>query len=338
MAYAMASDVYGKADDKGYNPEKDAASLIAQIVNGDPYGDGLRWITPFWAKSHATTAPAPLPALEAPRPAHRPAGDRTKHLVTFRRVLESIQPDDFGRRTYTLDYLADKMKIARCAVAPRTIQSYLKTLRDNEEIVTAQIGGNGLPYAVLTRCFGGADNSQKRVETPPESPAIGGADQSAEQGILTPEIAESSLQCKEDHQNSSAPAAVAEPGGASYDPARVWNPVLWVDPTAIRVPEEWIDRTPPPRQARRQARQKGQESFLGRGGAIAAKITRRKHHGEMPAPTPYRPHAALPLETLPEPPAPAGAQSAGAPLSGPQAGPTPAQRIAERRRREQVQP
>jgi hypothetical protein len=54
-------------------------------------------------------------------------------------------------------------------------------------------------------------------------------------------------------------------------------------------------------------------------------------------PTPYRTRAALPLETLPEPPAaaaPAGAQGAGDPLPGPQAGPTPAQRMAERRRLE----
>jgi len=96
----------------------------------------------------------PEPAPAPPRPAHRPVGDREKHLATFRRVLESTEPDDFGRRTYTLQYLADRMKAARCEAKPRTIQSYLHALREAGEIVTAQIGGNSRPYAVLTRCFG----------------------------------------------------------------------------------------------------------------------------------------------------------------------------------------
>ena len=77
---------------------------------------------------------------------------------------------------------------------------------------------------------------------------------------------------------------------------------------------------------------------MGRGGAIAAKIARKKRHGAAPVPTPYRPRAQLVIESLPEPPAaaaPAGAQRGGAPLPGPQAG--PAQRMAERRRREAQQ-
>lgn len=211
MAYAIASDAYGKAGEEGYTFEKDAASLIAQIVNEDPYGAGLQWTAPFWAKGNATSAPAPLPAPEAPRPAHRPAGDRSRHLVTFRRVLESIEPDAFGRRSYTLASLADKMKIARCAVAPRTIQSYLQTLRKADEIATAQIGGNGIPYAVLTRCFGGADNYQKRVETAVESPAIGGADPIADERIETPQSVETPPVCIVDHQNTSAPVALPAP-------------------------------------------------------------------------------------------------------------------------------
>jgi hypothetical protein len=351
MAYWMASDVYGKAGEKGYSPEKDAASLIAQIVNGDPYGaqeDGRRWVTPFWAKSHATAAPASAPAPTAPMRAHRPAGDRDKHLATFRRVLEAIEPDAFGRRTYTLEYLADKMKAARCAAAPRTIQSYLKTLRDTEEIVTAQIGGNGMPYAVLTRCFGGADNYQNHVKTNTKPDEIGGAVQRTDERMLTPKDAESTHNAKEDHQNPSAPAALpagwvrrvpgfddsAEPEAGCYDPAHV-TLASWRDPRTMRVPPEPIDRTAPPRHSRRQRRQKGQESFLGRDG-IAAKIARRKRHGEAPAPTPYRPRAALVTEDLPEPPpaaAPAGAHSAGAPLPAPAGALTPAQRMAARRAR-----
>ena len=128
--------------------------------------------------------------------------------MTFRRVLESIEPDAFGRRTYTLAYLEERMKIARCAVALRTIQGYLHDLRNAGEIVTAQIGGNGTPYAVLTRCFRGADNYQKRVETDPKPDTFWGADQIAEERILTPQTAETPLQCKEDHHNSIAPADV----------------------------------------------------------------------------------------------------------------------------------
>jgi hypothetical protein len=96
----------------------------------------------------------------------------------------------------------------------------------------------------------------------------------------------------------------------------------WRDPSAIRVPAEPIDRTLPPRAIRRQPRQKGQESFMGRDG-VAATFKRKKRHGEAPRPTPFRPCAALVTESLPEPPpaaAPAGAQSAGVPLPGPQAG------------------
>lgn len=206
MAYWMAAKSFGKANDTDYSQEKDGWSLIAQIVNQDPYGEGKRWACPSWVDSTtATAAPAPQPAPAAPRAAHRPAGDRTKHLATFRRVLEAIQPDDFGRRTYTLEQLADKMKIARCKVGTRTIQSYLHDLRKKGEIVTAQIGGNGIPYAFLKPCFGGAINYEKRVEIAPESPADRGADRTPEQPILTPQSAETTPQCKEDHQDPSAP-------------------------------------------------------------------------------------------------------------------------------------
>jgi len=302
-AYWMAADSFGKASEKGYNQEKDGDSLIAQIVSGDPYGDDRRWTTPFWAKSHATATPAAAPEKAAPRPAHRPAGDREKHLATFRRVLGSIEPDAFGRRTYTLAYLVDRMKAARCAAAPRTIQSYLKALRDAGEITAHdQIGGNGSPYAVLTRCFGGADNSQKRVETAPESPTIGGADQIADERILVPQNAETPPQCKEDHQNPGAPADA--PGGASYEPGRDWTAggrldlSGWRDPRAMRVPEEWIDRLPSPRP-RRQPRQKGQRTIEAelrepmaerqarernaRIDRLAANIARAEAAGQQPA-------------------------------------------------------
>lgn len=212
MAYWMAAKSYGKADDKDYNQEKDGCALLAAIIHGDTMKSGKAWIPPYWAGSRTTSEPAVETdkgsQATITRPAHRPVGDHAKHLATFRRVLESIVPDDFGRRTYTLAYLAERMKAAHCPAKPRTIQSYLKELRGdgtNGEIVTAQIGGNGRPYAVLTSQFGGAIKSQKRVETGAKSPAFGGANEIAPERIQTPQSADLSPQCKEDHQNPSAP-------------------------------------------------------------------------------------------------------------------------------------
>jgi len=303
--------------------------------------NGKPWIAPFWVKGKTDLRPNLAEGIEpepAPlRPAHRPTGDREKHLATFRRVLEAIEPDDFGRRTYTLQYLADKMKAARCEAKTRTIQSYLRTLRKDGEIVTAQIGGNGRPYAVLKPCFGGAIKSEKRVEIAPESPAFGGANEIADERILTLQTVEIPPVCIGDHHKTSAPTA--EPGGASYTPIELpgvpysgttieryldFDTRLRLARESMRVPEEWVDRTPPPRHVRRQQRQKGQDSFLGRGQDVKATYQRRKHHGTAPTPAPYRPRPRLEIEDLPEPPAaaaPLGAQDGGAPLLAPAGAP-----------------
>lgn len=221
MAYWMASDSYGKASDKDYNQEKDGCSLAAQIVHEDTKLNGKRWICPFWAKGSTTIAPAAAPKVEpeiVKQPAHRPKGDQEKHLATFRRVLEAIEPDDWGRRVYTLDCLADKMTAARCPAKPRTIQAYLRTLRGAGEIVTAQIGGNGRPYAVLTCQFGGADKSEKPDRPAEHAADPGGANENAIERAPMPQSADLSPQCIEDHQNPGAPTAAAAPppapGGA----------------------------------------------------------------------------------------------------------------------------
>jgi len=154
MAYWMAADSYGKSDN--YDQETDGYALIEKIVNERPRDGGGRWRAPFWAKAHPTPIAEPAQPIAPPaRPAHRPVGDREKHLAIFRRVIQAIEPDNFGRRTYTLEYLSDWMRTAKSPAAPRTIQAYLHELRKLGEIVTAQIGGNGRPYAVLTSCFGG---------------------------------------------------------------------------------------------------------------------------------------------------------------------------------------
>lgn len=320
MAYWTAAKSFGKADDKDYSQEKDGWSLIAQIVNQDPYGEGKRWACPSWVDgTTATAAPAPQPAPEAPRPAHRPAGDRAKHLVTFRRVLEAIEPDDFGRRPYTLAYLEERMKIAHCPARPRTIQSYLKRLRGDGdgEIVTAQIGGNGMPYAILTRHFGGADNYQKRVETDAKPDNFGGADQIAEQGILLLQSAESPLQCKVDHQNTRVPTHQ-----------------LPIAPTAVEdlvardlaiLREAYRDLRPLTPEERAKKRKPQQKRFIPRKGQQLDTRYSLASHGEGAAPTACRPRPApLPLETLPDPPAsavPAGTRGAGAPLLAPAGAP-----------------
>ncbi|HEU5103630.1 MAG TPA: hypothetical protein VFU22_31655 [Roseiflexaceae bacterium] len=226
MAYAMAADAYGKAGEKGYHQEKDTASLIAQIVNEDHYGDGRQWKAPFWTKSQIAGAPDPEPDPEPKRAAHRPKGDQEKHLATFRRVLEAIEPDELGRRRYTLDYLAERMTAAHCPVKPRTIQAYLKTLRGGDgggEIVTAQIDGNGRPYAILTSRFGGANKPPNTPAPAPKMPALGGANESAPERTVTPQSAETPLQCIEDHQNPGAPTAEPDEWAGIDEEIAAWK-------------------------------------------------------------------------------------------------------------------
>jgi hypothetical protein len=75
-------------------------------------------------------------------------------------TCSAIEPDDFGRRTYLLNALAERLKILR-----RTLQADINTLRDDGEIATGQIDGNGRPYAVLTCHFEGANKSPKADKT-----------------------------------------------------------------------------------------------------------------------------------------------------------------------------
>lgn len=356
--YWMAADSFGKALDKDYSQEKDGDSLIAQIVHEDPLQNGGKWTCPFWAKGNQVGNISYLKTTDnnvnncLPRPAHRPVGDKAKHLATFRRVLEAIEPDDFGRRVYTLEYLAEKMKMAKLSISPRTIQSYLWQLRKDKEIVTAQIGGNGRPYAVLTSCFGGAIKSEIPAETTPEPLPIGGANEIAIDRIETPQTAELSPVCIVDHQNPFAPAeATFDPRAAWYGPndprARAWR-----NPTEMRVPDEPIDRRAPAKHkqphikgqrtieaelqepmAERQARERA-----ARIDRLAANVAQAEARGARPVkraqrlkslqaareypsgpitPTPYKKRVRLPEASLPDLGAPVGAQSAGAPLPAP---------------------
>jgi hypothetical protein len=318
MAYWMAADSYGKASDRDYNQEKDGCSLIAQIVHGDMKKNGKPWICPSWVTGNtATSAPAPLPAPEAPRPAHRPVGDKEKHLATFRRVLEAIEPDDFGRRTYTLAYLADKMKIARCAVAPRTIQSYLYDLRENGEIVTAQIGGNGTPYAVLTRCFGGADKSEKRVETVAESPTDRGANEIAPERILTPQTAESTPVCIEDHHNPSAPTVEPDEWAGIDQELAAWERTTPEGRHFAKLKRQWEATAESITQLCGVLRP-AQRDLVSQVRKMARIVNEpgwwQRDYAAMDV------HAlTVELQRLRGGPAPAGAYGGGDPLSGPQA-------------------
>jgi len=349
MAYWMAAGSYGKATDRDYNQEKDGCSLIAQIVHGDMKKNGKPWIAPFWVKGRASV-PLVQIAEPAPRkPAHRPVGDQEKQIARLKRLLERRAFDSYDDRLYyNTDDLAEYLGVTR-----RSVQNYLSALAcgDCPQIERGQDGGRGgRAWLILTPAFWGANNSESTAEKSEKSADSRGENESAMERIATPQTADQPRNAKEDHQNPFAPAPSppaaqsGESAGAVYMPSCDWTNggrldlSGWRDPREMRVPPEPIDRTPPPRRFRRQLRQKGQESFMGRDG-IAATFKRKKRHGEAPAPTPYRPRAALVTEQLPEPPAaaPAGAHSFGDPLPGPQAGPTPAQRMAERQRREAQQ-
>ena len=126
MAYLVVSDAYGKASEKDYNQEGDSASLIAQIVNGDPYANGTkRWTIPFWAKAHPTPIVTPVEPVAPPkRPAHRPAGDREKMLAKIRRYFELRAFESDGKVYYHVDDLAERFGLKR-----RTMQTYLRDLK-----------------------------------------------------------------------------------------------------------------------------------------------------------------------------------------------------------------
>lgn len=330
MAYWMTADSFGKAGEKDYNQEKDGYSLIAQIVNGDALDNGKRWTCPFWAKSQSPAAPNPVPdpmppAQPEPRAAHRPSS-QPKRLGRLRRALEGITPDDWGRRIYFLDELAGRLKVPR-----RTLQADLAALRTTGEISTAQVGGNGAPYAILMPCFGGARSTPKADKNPFLPATSRGASDMPRTGVLLPQNAESQPVCnkEEDHQNSSAPAGqppaavAARPAGAQGFgdplPAPAGAPLSLEDVVArdLAIMQAlYADLRPLTPEERAKSRTYRQKRFVPRRGQRIDQRYSLKNHGEVPAPAPYRPRAGLAIEDLPEPPqsqpcAPAGAAPAG---------------------------
>ena len=214
--------------------------------------NGKPWICPSWVTGNTATH-APRPRQHRKPPARPPTCRRSREAPDDLPACAGGDRAGCLRTAHLYPGLSRREDEERRAALPTAHYSVLfeGTERDGRsgEIVTAQIGGNGSPYAILMRHFGGAINSEKRVETAPEPPANGGADPIADERIVTPQSAKTPLQCIEDHQNSSAPADV--PGGASYVPGADWTNggrldlSGWRDPSVIHVPSEWVDRRPP---------------------------------------------------------------------------------------------
>lgn len=239
MAYWMVAGSYGKADERDYNQEKDGCALLAAIIHGDTMKSGGKWQPPYWAANRTpdstSVEKSPIGENAAPsRPAHRPVGDKEKHVAACLRILKNIVPDEHGQRTYSLAYLVEKMAAARCPAKTRTIQNYLMILRERGDIATGQINGNGRCYVLIagidfTRKRN-ANNCENRVETAPELPADRGANQIAPERVLTPQTTQTTSQCKEDHHNISALPSVAQAANSgesratpsAYDLARTF--------------------------------------------------------------------------------------------------------------------
>ena len=212
-----AAESFGKASDKDYNAERDGASLIGQIIHGDPYGpnDTRQWKRPHWAEAHPTppaAVAAPEPSVRPTRPAHRPAGDRDKMRRKIRRYIELRAFETDGKLYYSASDLADAFGIAK-----RTMQTYLAEI---PEITRGQDGGSG-GRAWLVWC---ADNSEdspasktKAVTEPCKNEDPRGADTSAVQSIQTPQSDNCTLVSIVDHQDLSVPITArpaAAPAGA----------------------------------------------------------------------------------------------------------------------------
>ena len=346
------ADSFGKALEKDYTAERDGASLLAQIIHGDPYEGGDRkWAIPFWAKAHPTPAPQPEPTPTPARPAHRPAGDQDKQIAKLKRTLERWQFDSADKIYYYVDDLAQLLKVER-----RAAQNYLHILEKEQKVIERgqDRGRGGRAWLILLPAFWGADNSEKPAETAPESLAFWGADTTPIERVQTPQSADHTPQCKGDHQNLCAPArppgwvTVAsgfddsdQPMLGSYDPRYCYTPGPgWLDPSRPRLrpdaPATSTAAAHPRRLPRTRRRIKGQASFLAHGGEqVGKRYQRRAHVGEVPAPTPYRRPARMPEAVLPEPPAPGapvGAHGSGDLPSAPAGAPPPAGSMFDRLR------
>ena len=213
-AYWLAADSYGKAADKDYNQQKDGCALLAAILHEDCKLSGGNWRAPFWAKAHPTPTtqpePEPTPARRAPG---RPAGPREKQIERLKHILARRWNDDpeyFYYFNEDLDNWA-----ARCGVKRRAIQNYLKALELDNQIKREQEGGpGGRPKMTLLPAFWDANNSEQTTKSIEKSAEVWGANGSAIESISTPQNADTSPQCKGDHQNLCAPAPEPEPAPA----------------------------------------------------------------------------------------------------------------------------
>jgi hypothetical protein len=221
-AMAISTGANGKEQDKDYRIDRDTAVLIAKIIHGDrfetPNKDGTygHWTIPAWVKGQPLPKPerTPTPPNEPAKPTNRATQRRDLRLAALRRKLSAIEPDEFGRRRFLIE---------RISPAPRrTAQPDLKSLRDHGEIATAQIDGNGTPYAVLMSGFGGAKPCREAHTLTVNPAELWGANAEPMQRTPMPDTTDQTAYAIEEEEHlKSAPLPGGLTfwiGGACYDP------------------------------------------------------------------------------------------------------------------------
>lgn len=102
----------------------------------------------------------PIPRARRGRPS-----TKDKQLGRLRIWLSVQVPNDWG-----LILVSVKDVAAALALKERSAQTYLRALRETEEIVTGQLNGNGDHYIVLTNRFQGAENPLADSHMPKSRP------------------------------------------------------------------------------------------------------------------------------------------------------------------------
>lgn len=213
MALALAIGAAGKEKESTYKQDRDTHALIGKIARGAPIGQksDRRFICPAWHRTGPRQQIEPEPQPEPRRAPGRPAGSQAKMIEKCYKLLEGIEPDEFGRKQFLVASLAGQLKCSN-----RSIQNYLKALRNKEKrqaaglpwIEVQQIGGNGRAYV---SCFRGANNCQETSENASKRSKIRGANESEVCGAGMPQSTiHENHTYKEDHDHQKSAPRLAD--------------------------------------------------------------------------------------------------------------------------------
>jgi DNA-binding transcriptional ArsR family regulator len=227
-AMAIHIGAAGKERERTYKIINDTAALIARIIHGDAFLNdpdrhfGIpRWVnTPeIPARPALTTQPQP-----AQRTAHPHARDRQKNIKRLLRILRKLPIREYGKRYISLDELAEWLGLSR-----RTIQDYLKELRERGIIHSGQDGGNGPLYIIIIEpptppkdSCRHAGSAKLEPHTAVENLTERSAEVAPDKPIATPENSDQHLQCSEElgaPKGSAPTAALLAPGPVEVAPA-----------------------------------------------------------------------------------------------------------------------